>query len=212
MNQFDNILFAAQRLHVEQVFEGFEILGFETRNKYRILDEHKRPVAYAAEQSKGILASILRQFMGHWRSFDVMVFNQDRQHAYTFQFPFRWFFKTLIVVDSGGKEIGHLQQRFAFFRKKFDVIGSHGRVLARINSPLFKFWTFEFIFNGRKLGTVQKKFAGVMSEFFTDKDNFIVSYAQPDLELQTKVLMLATCLMVDVVYFEKKGSGSILDG
>jgi uncharacterized protein YxjI len=212
MSDFDNILLKGRLVHVQQVLEGFEIvLGWETRNKYRILDENLRPIGFAAEQSKGVMSSILRQMMGHWRSFDIALFNDRREQLYTFHFPFRWFFKTLVVQDKHGRMMGHLQQRFAIFRKRFDVVGPHGSVLARIDSPLFKFWTFEFRFNNRKLGTVQKKWSGALNEFFTDKDNFVVSYADPDLDLETKILMLATCLMVDVIYFEKKGSGGVFN-
>lgn len=42
------------KLQVKQSFELFEIFDFETRNKYRIADEHGQPVAFAAEQTKGI--------------------------------------------------------------------------------------------------------------------------------------------------------------
>ena len=41
------------KLHVRQHHELGEWFGFETRNKYEISDESGRPVAYAAEQSKG---------------------------------------------------------------------------------------------------------------------------------------------------------------
>lgn len=203
LEAFNQQLLSSQRLHVEQVLEGFEIvLGWETKNKYRIFDENKRPLAYAAEQSRGILSSLARQVFGHWRAFEVIIFNDHRQPIYKIQFPFRWFFKTLYLEELEGRRIGHLQQRFAILRKKFDVHGDHGRVIARINSPFFKLWTFEFKFRSKKLGTVQKKWAGVLNEFFTDKDNFIVSFADPDLDADTRALMLSTCLMVDIVYFE----------
>lgn len=212
MSDFDSVLIGSRSVHVQQVWEGLELLGFETRNKYRILDDKNQSIAFAAEQSKGLVSTVLRQFMGHWRPFKITLFDNKKQELYTFHFPFRWFFKTLIIYDRSGRNIGQLQQRFAILRKKFDLIGPHDRVLARINSPWLKFWTFEFRFNGRKLGTVQKKWSGALSEIFTDKDNFVVSYADPDLNLETKVMMLGTCLMVDIVYFEKKGSGGGLQG
>ena len=40
------------KLFVKQKFEGFELLGYETRNKYTILDEQGEQVAFAAEQQK----------------------------------------------------------------------------------------------------------------------------------------------------------------
>lgn len=197
-------------LHVQQVFEGFELIGFETRNKYRILDENSQPLAFAAEQASGFGGMILRHFLGHWRSFKVIIFNERRESVFQMNFPFRWFLKSMTLSEMNGRMIGRLDERFAIFRKKFDVYDAQGVCVARINSSFFKFWTFEFFHNNRSLGKIQKKWSGVLSEMFTDKDNFVVSYDDPQLSADLKALMLATCLMVDIVYFEKKGSGSSL--
>ena len=211
--KFEETLLASKKLHVQQVLEGFEILlGYETRNKYRILDEDMNPIAFAAEASKGLGAAIMRGLFKHWRTFEIEIFDQSRQLMYRAKFPFRWFFKTLYLESTSGSVMGHLEQRFAILYKKFDVFDGHGRLIAEIRSPLFKMWTFEFRNHGRKIGTIQKKWSGAISEIFTDKDNFIVSYAQPDLNVETKAIMMATCLMIDIVYFENnQGAGSILD-
>jgi len=193
--------------------ENFEILlGYETRNKYRIFDEDMKPIAFAAEASKGLGAAIMRGIFKHWRSFEIKIFSESRELMYLAKFPFRWFFKTLYLENTSGKLLGHLQQRFAILYKKFDLYDGNGIIIAHIKSPLFKMWTFDFQINQRKIGTIQKKWSGGLMEIFTDKDNFIVSYAQPDLDPNTKALMMATCLMIDIVYFENnQGAGSILD-
>lgn len=192
-------------VHIQQMHEGFELIGIETRNKYRILDEHQRPIAFAAEQSTGLGGIILRQFLGHWRSFSVVIFDQSKKPLYNVQFPFRWIWKTLYLSTADGRRIGHLQQRFAIFRKKFDVHDVNGRHVANINSSFFRFWTFEFFTNGRSIGKIQKKWSGVLSEMFTDKDNFVVSF-NPELDEDTRALMLATSIMVDIIYFERKAA------
>lgn len=208
---FDESLMSSRKLHVQQVLEGFEVaLGFETRNKYRIFDENMKPLAYAAEDNNGWFGHLGRVMLKHWRTFTINIYSHERELMYKAKFPFRWFFKTLILEERHGKTIGRLEQRFAFFYKKFDVFDPYGVLIAEIKSPIFKMWTFEFKDHGKKLGTVQKKWSGALTELFTDKDNFIVSYAQPDLTFETKAMMLATCLMVDIVYFENnQGSGSI---
>ncbi len=202
----------SRRLHIQQVAEGLEIfLGWESRNKYRILDEEESPIAFAAEEKTGFGGQIMRQFFGHWRSFRVAVFDQNKQKHLELNFPFRWFFKSLYVSTSSGRRVGHLHQRFALFRKKFDVYSADGVLIASINSSWFKFWTFEFFSKERKLGTLQKKWSGALTEIFTDKDNFVLSFADPNMTEDTKSLMLATCLMVDIIYFENnQASGSVL--
>lgn len=209
---FEESLMSSRKLHVQQVLEGFEVmLGFETRNKYRIFDENMTPLAYAAEEKTGAWGNIGRAMFKHMRAFNLNIYSHDRELMYKAKFPFRWFFKGLTMQDDQGKMIGRLEQRFAFFYKKFDVLDPYGALIAEIKSPLFKFWTFEFKNRGKKLGTVQKKWSGALNEIFTDKDNFVVSFAQPDLTYETKAMMLVTCLMVDIVYFENnQSSGSLL--
>lgn len=212
-NTFEEKLKSSPKLHVQQVQEAFEILtGFESRNKYRIYDENMTPIAYAAEKSTGLTGTLMRGLFRHWRKFEIQIFSQDRQLLYVAKFPFRWFFKTLQLEDASGCPIGHFQQRFAIFHKKFDLHDPHKKLIAQIESPWFKFWTFEFKLHKHRLGTIQKKWSGALSEFFTDKDNFTVSFADRDLDGKTKVLMMASCLMVDIVYFENnKGAGSALN-
>lgn len=209
---FETILSSAQKLHLQQVYEGFEILiGVESKNKYRIFDENMNQIAYAAEVSTGIMAAISRQFLKHWRSFEMNIYDTNKQLMYTAKFPFRFLFKTLYLHHGDGKVIGHLQQRFAIFSKKFSVHDERGSQIAEIKSALFKVWTFEFKHQGKKLGAVEKKWSGGLTEVFTDRDNFVVNYTDPMLSLETKQLMLATCLMIDIIYFENnQASGSPL--
>jgi hypothetical protein len=198
-HQISNI----QRLHVQQTFEGLEILtGIETRNKYQILDQNMGQFAFAAERSSGLLDGLLRMVFKHWRTFDIDVFNANRERVLMLHFPFRWYFKTLQVKSVEGELIGLLEKRWSVFSKKFDVLDKHGQIVAKISSPFFKIWSFEFRFGPHKLGTLQKKWSGVLSEVFTDRDNFVVTYADPHLKAETKILMLSMSLLVDIVYFE----------
>jgi uncharacterized protein YxjI len=212
IDEFQQHLRNAQRLHIQQVYENFEILlGWESRNKYRILDQENLPVAYAAEEKSGLGGVLLRQILGHKRPFKIHIYNEAREKMYELEFPFRWFFKTLYLRDHTGKHLGHLQERWAIFRKKFDIYDAQNRVIGEINTPFFKVWTFDVHSSHKKLGTIQKKWAGILGEFFTDKDNYLISYADPNLPLEAKSLMLAMGLMIDIVYFENnQGKGSVL--
>lgn len=212
MSELKEKIKAAGFLQVKQVFEGLELIGIETRNKYRIHSETEQNVAYAAEESTGFGGTLLRLFLKHWRSFRVIIFDNQRRPVYTLQFPFRWFFKTMYVSEASGRRIGHLQQRFAIFRKKFDVFDTNGRLVANINSSFFRFWTFEFEDHGRVIGKIQKRWSGGFTEIFTDKDNFVISFNDQNLSEDMKVLMLSTTLLVDVVYFENnQGGPDLLD-
>jgi len=206
---FHSAIDHSRLLHIQQVFEPLELfVDWETRNKFRILDDNKNQIGFAAEQSKGFFGAIFRQFMGHWRSFEMAIFNENRKKIFLLKVPFRWFFRDVIIEDANGKEIGRIEQRFAIFRKKFDLIGPHGRPFARVNSGFFRFWTFEVENRGRTIGAVKKKMSGVLTEIFSDRDNFVVEYKSTELSSDERVIILSLSFLVDLIYFEKKGSGS----
>ena len=92
-----------KRIKMQQIREMAEWIGIETRNKYQLTDENDSLIAYAAEDQKGALGFLMRQYLGHWRTFDFHVFNFKREHALTLRHPFRWFFQRLEVYDESGK-------------------------------------------------------------------------------------------------------------
>jgi len=189
---------------VNQIFEAAELFGFETRNKYEILTQDSRRIAYAAEQSKGMFNFLFRQFLGHWRNFDIHVFAPDRTHLLIAKHPFRFFFNQLDVFEADGRHVGSIRKRFAIFRKRFDVHNSHNKVVLEVSSPIWKIWTFPFRRSGEELATVKKKWAGFLSEGFTDKDKFQVLFNSSQLNNDERYLVLLSSIYIDLVYFEKK--------
>jgi uncharacterized protein YxjI len=193
-----------KQIYVRQRHEIAEFFGIETRNKYEVSRSDRTPIAYIAEQNKGLLGLLGRQFLGHWRSFELLGFTPDRRPVLTALHPFRWFFQRLEVRDASGRPIGIIQQRFAIFSKKFDILAPDGRVLVNMESPFWKLWTFPFRRNGQEVACLRKKWSGVLSEAFTDKDNFEITFADPQLKNDERLLMLTAALFVDLQYFEKK--------
>lgn len=193
-----------KNLIVRQTHEVAEWFGFETRNKYEIIDENKHPVAFAAEQQKGFFGWLMRQFLGHWRSFDVHIFNSDRQLALHAHHPFRFIFQRLEIKDNMGRYIGCVQQRFSILSKRFDVQNARGMIVMEVASPIWRIWTFEFFHGAKVVAAIRKKWSGIFSEVFTDRDNFLVEFSDPTLSPEEKQLVLAAAIFVDLKYFENK--------
>jgi len=193
-----------RRLMVRQRHELGELFGYETRNKYEVVSEGGAPVAYAAEQQKGILGFLFRQFLGHWRKFEIQFFAPDRSPFMTARHPFRWFFQRLEVFDQAGVFVGAIQQRFSILTKRFDVQDAGGQVVMEVASPFWKIWTFPFMARGAQVAAVQKKWSGLLAEAFTDKDNFLVDLGEGGLGENERRLVLAAALFIDLQYFEKK--------
>ncbi len=194
----------ASELYVRQKRELAELFGFESRNKYAISTTDRQEVAFAAEQQKGVLGAIFRQVLGHWRTFDIAFFNSARQPMFRAHHPFRFFFQRLEIFGPGDRLLGALQQRWAFFSKRFDVLDANGNLMFEMNSGFLSFWTFPFTRRGLTEAVIEKKWSGALTELFTDKDNFRVKFTNAGLTADERTLILAAAIFVDLQYFEKK--------
>jgi uncharacterized protein YxjI len=195
------------KLVVKQMRELAELFGFETRNKYQVLDERGGVVAFAAEQQKGMFGFLMRQFLGHWRSFEFHIFDAQKRKVMTARQPFRIFFQRLEVMDENGRMIGAIQKRFSILTKRFDVQDPRGMPVMECASPIFRIWTFPFKHAGKQVACITKKWTGLLAEAFTDKDTFLVDYSDPGLTENERKLVLAAALYIDLRYFESKAGG-----
>jgi len=191
-------------LHIKQIREVAELFGFETRNQYHFLSPGGEVVLRAAEKSKGFLGWVARQFLGHWRPFEIAVADPAQNLVLNLKHPFRIFFQRLEVYSADGKYLGGLQQRFAILKKRFDVQDSSGNTLLEMTSAFWKPWTFPFISHGKQVALIKKKWSGLLKEGFTDADNFTLDFESAQLSLAERILILSSSLFIDLQYFEKK--------
>lgn len=195
---------ALRTVLVQQRREPWEwMTGFETRNKYALADERGAELGFAAEQQKGFGGFLLRQLLGHWRSFEIHVFDPSRRLALKVLHPWRFFFQRVEVQDEAGRRLGAVQQRFAVFGKAFDVEDAAGRAVLRVRSPVWRLWTFAFERRGAEVARVEKRWTGLLAEVFTDRDSFRLTFG-PSASGTERLLVLAASLFVDLVYFERK--------
>lgn len=196
-----------QSLIIQQRKELAELFGVETRNKYEILDEQKNNLGFAAEQGKGLLALFARSFLGHWRKFEIHIFDSERNLLLKAFHPFRWFFQRLEIKDSNNQPIGYLQQRFAILTKHFDILDEHEQLIYSVKSPFYKIWTFPFYERDNEVARVEKKWSGLVKEIFMDADNFHVSFGNIT-DTKHKQLILCSAFFIDLQYFERKADNS----
>ncbi|HEY3499138.1 MAG TPA: phospholipid scramblase-related protein, partial [Polyangiaceae bacterium] len=191
---------------VAQRKELGELLGYEARNKYEVRTPEGEVFGFAAEQQKGLAGIVARQFLGHWRTFDLLIFDALRNLVLRAHHPFRWFFQRLEVADAAGRALGALQRRWAWFSKRFDVEDQAGNVVLVVSSPIWKPWTFTFERNGVAVATIRKRWSGTLKEMFLDADNFAIEFQPGPLSPGERRLLLAAALFVDLMYFEKKAN------
>lgn len=191
----------ADGLVVSQKKEWGEILtGFETRNRYRILDTQGQELFLAAEESGNLL---LRWFLKSLRPFTVQVRGMDNVSLLQVKRPFRFFFHEAVVSDAAGRMLGTIRRRFALLRRIYTVTDSHGREICELFGPILHPWTFEMRQGGIAQGKICKKWSGLLKEGFTDADNFGVTF-QAGWSDEHKALLLGAVFLIDFVHFEKR--------
>ena len=190
---------------IEQIHEWPEtILGFEGANKYQILDENANLLGYVAEVTRGFWDMMIRIFMKSHRPFQAVVFNADGEQVMEFSRPFFWFFSSLYVT-AGDSPLGEVHRRFALFRKKYNLIDFENTGFAKIFAGIFRIWTFDVLSaEEEKVGTITKKWGGLLKECFTDADRFLVQLEGPGLEftLEQRAVLLGTAISIDFDFFE----------
>lgn len=189
---------------IHQRKELFELVGFETRNKYEVLDESGQPIFFIAEGQKGISGMLLRQFLGHWRSFELGVFDSARRQIAVGRHPFRFIFPQMDVsLSVTGQSIGYSQKQFSILSKRYSIFSSDGDALS-INSGLFSPWTFKIENNGVEVASIKKNWSGALKEIFTDSDNFTLSFHGANMSNEQKLLLMMLTVLVDLNHFERK--------
>lgn len=193
------------KVYVHQSREWGEILtGFETRNKYKVLDEHGHSIGFIAEQRTGLFGTLIRFMLRSHRPMHIKIWNEQRKELLDINRPFYWFFSDM-TIKSDHKVIGRVHQRFAFIFKRYDLEDISGNIFARVRAPFWRLWTFPiFDSRGIQAGVISKKWGGLMKEIFTDEDKFFIEFESFD-PIQ-KAIVFATGISIDLDYFEENHS------
>lgn len=190
-------------LIITQSKEWGEILtDFETKNKYVVRNESGEELYYAAEEGGSI---ILRWFLKALRPFTVVVLNTDNKVLMRVKRPFRFYFHEATVVDASGESIGRLSKRFSIIRKKYSVFNRADKEVYQLFGPLFRPWTFIIKSDGEEFGKITKKWSGLLTESFTDADNFGIEFPIT-WDVKLKALFLGAVFLIDFVHFEDKSN------
>jgi len=211
MTGMDSIVAGRDRVLIHQATEWGEILlGFESKNRFQLKDEHGTNLGYAAEEARGIGQWFLRNLFGRCRKATVHVYDAQGQRLGRGEKPFRWFFHRMEVVD-GERRIGAVQRKWAWFHRIFAIENAAGEEVMELRSPFFHPWTFTLTFQGSEVGVIRKKWGGLLREFFTDADVFGVEMAS-HVPIEVRKLLFVATFLVDFTCFENnQGKGSLLD-
>ncbi len=190
-------------LMISQQKEWGEILtGFETKNKYVVMDpEGKR--LYLAAETKGSL--IMRWALKALRPFTIDIMSEDGKLALRVKRPFKFYFHEAEIQDPQGQKLGKIKKKFSVVRKKYIIEDKTGQEIYQLFGPALRPWTFKIKSGDIEHGQITKKWSGFFKEAMSDADNFGVIFPG-EWDNKLKALFLGAVFLIDFVHFENKSN------
>jgi len=201
------------QLLIKQKIEVLELLvGFETVNKYEVLNSFGQSV-YKVEEDSDCRD---RLFCGSGRGFDMTLCGNDGQEVIHLQRPLRCqdccfpcCLQEMEVSSPPGTVIGSISQQWSIFHPKLLVKDGLGNPVLRIEGPCMTFsWCGSDVdFNvvsvetGEQIGKITKQWTGLAKEMLTDADNVGITFPL-DLDVKVKATLLGALFLIDFMYYE----------
>lgn len=209
------------QLLVKQQIELLEAFtGWETANKYKVQNSLGQQVYFAAEESD----MCMRQCCGPQRGFTIHITDNAGQEVIRVTREFKccvgcpWCacndsWAHVVQVEAPvGQVVGYVKQRKSCIEPHYIITDAqHEEVLSMtgpcciISGPCCT-WDQDFIVHGKdgqtEVGKISKQWSGLVREYFTDADNFGISFPM-DLDVKLKAVMLGAVFLIDFMYFEQ---------
>ncbi|MDX1977891.1 MAG: phospholipid scramblase-related protein [Pseudanabaenaceae cyanobacterium bins.68] len=201
---FIDTLVQAKQIYVRQQVEIGELFGYETRNRYGIQTQAGREFCYCKEPQRGWQDSLARLYLGHWRTFDLVATDNLSRPVFRIHHPWHWLLHRGQVFDQRDRYVGCIQQQFGWWNRKLVGFDANGTRIFSLRSPLWQPWHFPLTQAGRPIALINKQWSGLAKEMFTDADHFQIEFIASSLNFDRKLLILASALLIDLMYFERK--------
>jgi len=199
-----NSLCSFPYVQIKQKVESMEVLsGFETSNQYAVLDPQGNLLMKCNEKS----SMLSKLALGTGRSMDIKITDCSGSPMMNITRPFKLYHKTVTINDASGKLIGSVLKKFAIGKTIFHVMNGQEQQIFTIRGGAFITMGTSRKFSimnsqGTEVGHIQKEWAGVMKEAFTDADNFSIHFPA-SCDGETRAILIAATLFIDLSHFEK---------
>jgi uncharacterized protein YxjI len=171
----------------------------ELTNEYRILDEEGNQIGFIREEGQSKARKALRflsnvdQFLTH----RLGVYDASGQRVAELLRPAKLLKSTVQVADGQGTVVGKIIQQNVFGKKRFGLQSAAGEDIGSINAENWRAWDFAIQDGqGREVGRITKKWAGILKEGFTTADNYILQITG-DVSPELRLVMVASAAGVD---------------
>lgn len=187
--------FVKERVALVKLTDAYDILDPETQEQ--IGSAKEEPATWAKYLRLLVNKQLLPTTVNIYQ-------NGDQTPLFSIHRPMAFFRSKIRVTGPGAQPFGYFKSKMFSFGGGFHVFDTRDEQVAEIKGD-WKGWNFKFLTkDGREIGSVTKKWAGIGKELFTSADNYIISLTDvPNGNTAASTLLLAAGLAIDVVFKEK---------
>ncbi|PAA65719.1 hypothetical protein BOX15_Mlig030451g2 [Macrostomum lignano] len=210
---------------IKQKKEFFEMVsGFEMQNKYVVYNSMGQKVYFAKESSD----TCVRQCCGPQRPFELAIEDSLGNEVIHVSRPYKCMcyhqmcscckccFDEVTVESPPGNKVGKVVQVYGACQAMYHIKDESDCTVLVIDGPTylkcycpgddipFRLMSKD---SGEEIGRVSKQWTNLLQEYFTDADNFGITFPV-DLSVKIKAVILAACFLIDFMFFERQGGRS----
>lgn len=112
------------------------------------------------------------------------------------------FVSQMTIKDAAHNIIGYIQQHFTFFKPYFEILNEVKAPIAKIEGD---WMAWSFLIKDKEeniIGYIDKRWAGVLNEVFTNADKYNVRMGDYKLPIDDAMAMLSAAICIDFILKE----------
>ena len=172
----------------------------ELTNEYKVRDEAGIDIGVIRQEGQSKLKKLARfvssvdQFLTH----TLAMYDADGSKVLELTRPAKFMKSKVLVKDADGNDVGSIVQQNVFGKIRFGYLDADGNEVGSINAQNWRAWNFSIADpQGREVGRITKKWAGVGRELFTTADNYMFEL-EPGVTGTLRLLAFASAAGVDL--------------
>jgi uncharacterized protein YxjI len=176
---------------------------FKFTNAYKVYDEHGEIGLIQQRLTAGqkFLRLLLKKAM---LPFHLEITDLNGDVLVTIKRGWTFWMSKITLADSKGDLLGKINQKFAILKPTFKIFDETDTEIAIITGD-WKGWNFKIIDNNAaQIGTISKKWNGILKEAFTTADKYVVDIVPEYAEDKRKMAIVSCAVTIDMVLKESK--------
>jgi uncharacterized protein YxjI len=173
-------------------------------NAYKVYNSSGDTIGAIKETMPAFLKILSLFFSKAFFPFKLDILDTEENVLATIKRGWTFFMSKIEVLDSQGSVIALINQKFKLLKPTFNILDPHGSLIAVITGD-WKAWNFTITgSDDSQIGTITKKWAGILKEAFTTADKYIVSINSGVEVDAKKAAIIATAITIDMVLKESR--------